>query len=160
MNRLVLGALGLWLATGCETKAPEFAGIGKYRFTKTTLADVKEGRCDPTELSDGRKATWCFALTPYKVANRVAEIDLYFAGTEQTAPLIEIQLQVRGCIEQDLETWMRTNFGPPIETRNARAYWKNSVLWAAALMPSEVGRCRVHFLPLTETAEIARIKLK
>ncbi|MBS1118056.1 MAG: hypothetical protein H6Q90_284 [Deltaproteobacteria bacterium] len=148
------------IASGCSDKSPEFAGVGKYRFTKTTVADVKDGVCQPTELDDGRKATWCFALPPYKVANRVAEVDLYFAGTEPTAPLIEIQLKVRGCVEQDLETWMRTSFGPPIESRGARAYWKNSFLWAAALMPSEPGRCLVHFLPLTETAEIARIKQK
>jgi hypothetical protein len=41
---------------------------------------------------------------------------------------------------------------------DARGYWKNAFLWAAALMPSEPGRCLVHFLPLSENAEIARIK--
>ncbi len=160
MLRLLALVLTASLALACTEKPPEFAGVGKYRFTKTTLGDVKDGVCQPTDLSDGRKAMWCFALPPYKVANRVAELDLYFAGTEPTAPLIELQLKVRGCVEADLETWMRQNFGPPIETRNARGYWKNSYLWAAALMPSDVGRCTVHFLPLTEAAEIARIKLK
>jgi hypothetical protein len=33
-------------------------------------------------------------------------------------------------------------------------------MWVAALMPSEPGRCLVHFLPLSETAEIARIQAK
>ena len=32
---------------------------------------------------------------------------------------------------------MRTAFGPPIETKSTRGYWKNSFLWAAALLPSE-----------------------
>lgn len=159
--RLALAVAGIAaLAGGCKKDAPEFAGVGKYRFGHTTLADAKGGICQPTDLNDGRKATWCFALPPYKIANRVAEVDLYFAGTEKTAPLIEIQLKVRGCLEADLEQWMRESFGPPIEMRATRGYWKNSFLWAAALMPSDPGRCIVHFLPLSEQAEIDRIKQK
>ena len=53
---------------------------------------------------------------------------------------------------------MRQNFGVPVESKATRAYWKNSFLWAAALMPSEPARCVVHFLPLSENAEIERIK--
>lgn len=145
----------------CGKGAPEFAGIGKYRFGHTTLGDLKDGVCQPTEVEDGRrKATWCFGLQPYQVAGRTAEIDLYFEGTEPSGELIEIQLKVRGCVEQDLDTWMRTHFGPPIETRANRGYWKNSFLWAAVLMPSEPGRCLVHMLPLSEEREIARLKQK
>jgi hypothetical protein len=145
----------------CRQGSPEFSGIGKYRFGHTTLADVDEGLCQPTDIEDGRrKATWCFGLTPYKVANRPAEIDLYFDGHEPSGALIEIQLKIRGCVEQDLDTWMRTAFGPPYATRPERGYWKNSHLWAAALMPSDPGRCLVHFLPHSEQREIARIEQK
>lgn len=144
--------------SACGEPTPEFSGVGKYRIGSTTRADVKDGRCDPTDIEGGtRKATWCYGMASYKIANRVAQIELYFEGTEPTGPLIEMQLTIRGCLEQDLDAWMRTNFGPPIETRAERAYWKTSVLWAAALMPSEPGRCRVHFLPLSETREIERI---
>ncbi len=154
------GALSLAsLAGGCDKKAPQFSGIGRWRFTTTTLANVKDGVCQPTDLSDGRKATWCFMQPPVKIGERVADVDLYFNGTTPEAKLIEIQLKVRGCIEADLEQWMRGNFGAPIETKSTRAYWKNSFLWAAALLPSEPARCVVHFLPLTENAEIERIKL-
>jgi hypothetical protein len=153
-----LVALALALLAACHDGPPEFAGVGKYKLTSTTLADVKEGRCDPTKLDDGRSGTWCYLLPPYKIAGRVADIDLYFAGAEKTATLIEIQLKIRGCVEQTLDTWMRENFGLPVETRNQRGYWKNSFLWAAALLPSDPGRCVIHFLPLSETAEIARIK--
>ncbi|HSR98933.1 MAG TPA: hypothetical protein VLM79_17875, partial [Kofleriaceae bacterium] len=79
---------------------------------------------------------------------------------EKTAKLIEIQLKVRGCHEDELDQWMRSALGPPIETRSTRAYWKNSFLWAAALLPSEPGRCLVHLLPLSENGEIDRIKQK
>lgn len=156
-------AVGLALAcalAGCEKKKAEPSGVGKWRFTKSVRADAKQGVCQPTELSDGRKATWCFALPPYKIGDSIAEVDLYFLGTHDQAPLIEIQLKVRGCVESELEQWMRTGFGPPYETKAGRAFWKNSHLWAAALLPSEPGRCLVHFLPLSENSEIERIKLR
>ncbi|MBA3817922.1 MAG: hypothetical protein H0X17_03450 [Deltaproteobacteria bacterium] len=149
---------GALIASACESRKPEPSGIGRWRFTKSVRGDVKDGVCQPTELTDGRKATWCFALPPYKVANRAAEVDLYFNGSDAKAPLIEIQLKIRGCVEQDLDRWMRATYGVPIETKATRAYWKNSFLWAAAMMPSEPGRCVVHLLPLSEAAEIARIQ--
>jgi len=153
---LAIGAL----VASCDKKTTDFSGVGNWRFTSTTLADAKRGVCQPTELSDGRKATWCFALPPFKVGKRSAEVDLYFLGAEPSAKLIEIQLKVRGCVEDELDQWMRSAFGPPIETKSTRAYWKNSFLWAAALLPSDPGRCIVHFLPLSENAEIERIKLR
>jgi len=160
--RSLLLIAALVLATSaCESKKGEVAGVGKWRFTTSTLKDAtRDGVCQPTELNDGRKATWCFSLPPYKVGKRVAEVDLYFLGTDPGAKLIEIQLKVRGCVEDEVDRWMRTAFGPPIETTSTRSYWKNSFLWAAALMPSEPGRCLMHFLPLTENGEIERIKLK
>jgi len=56
------------------------------------------------------------------------------------------------------ERWMRERFGPPIENKATREYWKNSFLWAAAFLPSEPGRCIIHLLPLSENAEIERLK--
>jgi hypothetical protein len=58
----------------------------------------------------------------------------------------------------DLEAWLRTSFGPPIETKIDRFYYKNSFLWAAALIPEQPGRCRVHLLPPSEAAQIAKVK--
>jgi hypothetical protein len=165
---------------GCTRRAPEHDGIGNWRFSHTQLRHIQEGLCQPTELSDGRKATWCFAQPPIRIGpsgpsgpsrTSNAEVDLYFLGTEPTAPLIEIQLKVRGCHEDELDRWLRAGFGPSIdpsegsaprpaalESKPQRAYWKNSFLWVAALMPSEPGRCLVHVLPLSENAEIERIK--
>ena len=45
---------------------------------------------------------------------RSVDVDLYFLGSEPTAPLIELQLKIRGCHEDELEQWMRSAFGPPI----------------------------------------------
>lgn len=156
---LVLLCLPLGVvAGGCEGRKPEPSGIGKWRFTKSVRGDAKDGVCQPTELTDGRKATWCFAMPPYKIAGRNADVDLYFDGADDQARLIEIQLKVRGCVEDDLDRWMRATFGLPIETKATRSYWQNSFMWVAAMMPSEPGRCIVHLLPLSEAAEIARIK--
>jgi hypothetical protein len=141
----------------CSGREPEAAGVGQWRFGKTTRADAT-GVCQPTDLQDGRKATWCFGQPAYKIGGHVADVDLYFVGTEPTGKLIEIQLKVRGCDEGALDQWMRHAFGVPIENRSSRAYWQNSFLWAAAFMPSEPGRCLVHLLPLSENGEIARIK--
>ena len=142
----------------CGSSEPEYTGVGPYRFKHTTRKDIHDGVCQPTDLSDGRKATWCFALPPFKIGKSNAEVDLYFLGTEPTAPLIEIQLKVRGCHEDEVESWMRQAFGPPVESKSKVGYWQNAFLWAAALMPSEPGRCLIHFLPLSEASEIARIK--
>ncbi|NVB81904.1 MAG: hypothetical protein HOV81_26215 [Kofleriaceae bacterium] len=175
MTRLALAALAvLAVGSGCEGRKSEPSGIGNYKFGRTTRANIRDGICQPTELTDGRKATWCFALPPVKVGKRVAEVDAYFLGTEppdiaqmtpeqqkearNALPLIELQLKVRGCVEDETERWMRERFGPPIESKSTRVYWKNSFLWAAAFLPSEPGRCLIHFLPLSENAEIERIK--
>lgn len=142
----------------CKPKAPEHSGVGPWRFTVTTLKDVGSGRCDPTTLTDGRAATWCYGVTPLNIADRPTEVDLYFAGSEPSARLIEIQLKVRGCVEADLDQWLRRYYGEPSATKATRTYWKNGFVWVAAFLPSEPGRCLVHVLPLSETAEIKRIE--
>jgi hypothetical protein len=136
----------------------EYNGVGIWQFGQSTRGNVKTGRCDPTQLDDGRQATWCYGMQPYKIAGKVAEQNLYFLGSGDDAPLIEIQLQVRGCVEDDVIAWMRTGFGQQIDERPTRMYWQNKYLWAAAMVPDEPGRCTLHFLPLPEQAEIARLK--
>jgi hypothetical protein len=143
-------------AVACHKDA-EFSGIGAWSVTKTKLADAT-GRCEPTELPDGRKGTWCFGQAPLKLAGKLAEVDLYFLGDQKTAPLIEIQLKVRGCDEEALASWLRSSFGKATELAGAHGYWQNGFVWVAALMPSEPGRCLVRVLPLGEGGEIERIK--
>ena len=136
MTGRALAACAVALAAalaGCGSNAPEYDGIGNWRFTRTTRKDVVDGLCQPTDLNDGRKATWCFAQPPVKVGGSTAEVDLYFLGTEPTAKLIEIQLKVRGCHEDQLDQWLRTAFGAPIQTKPTRGYWKNSFLWVGSV---------------------------
>jgi hypothetical protein len=153
-------AFVLALACACSSKAPEPSGVGPYVFGHTTRGQVHDGNCQPTVLEDGRNAIWCMALPPIKVGTKVAEVDAYFGGTTKDAPLIELQLKVRGCIEDEADRWMRERFGAPAETKSTREYWNNAFLWAMAELPSEPARCIIHFLPLSEQAEIARLKSK
>jgi hypothetical protein len=142
---------------GCDRKPAELSGIGPWSVARTHLADAS-GRCEPTELPDGRKGTWCFGQPPLKIAGRLAEVDLYFLGDQRSAPLLELQLKVRGCEEEKLGSWLRTTFGPPAAAVGANAFWQNGFVWIAALMPSEPGRCLVRVLPIAEGGEIERIK--
>jgi hypothetical protein len=155
------GLLLLAVLAACEAKRGEPSGIGHWRFGHTTAGDAKkEGLCDKTTASDGRNVTWCHQMPPLKITNRNTSVDIYFEGHEDSGKMIEIQLNVQGCIEDDLDRWLRSAFGPPKETRATRAYWQNSFMWIAALMPSQPGRCLIHFLPLSEQSEIDRIKGK
>jgi len=180
VTRALLLALALVLV-GCKGRTAEPSGLGHYKFGTTTRASVHDGVCQPTELTDGRKATWCFALPPIKVGKRIADVDAYFLGSDPPAlpesatkeqvdefreaqaklPLIELQLKVRGCDEYETEQWISERFGKPdVDSKPTRKYWHNSFLWAAAFLPSEPGRCVIHFLPVSENAEIDRLKQK
>lgn len=149
------------MCLGACTQRVEPNGLGPYRFGHTTAGTLRDGNCRPDTARDGRQMIWCTALTPIKVGKRAASVDAYFSlvppYTETTAPLIEILVSIRGCVEDEAVQWMRERFGPPIENKATRVYWKNSFLWAAAFVPSEPGRCLIHVLPLSETAEIERL---
>ena len=69
MTRVLVAWLAASVAfsAACEGRKPEVSGLGPYKFGSSTRAQIKSGVCQPTELSDGRKATWCFALPPVKV---------------------------------------------------------------------------------------------
>ncbi len=141
--------------SGCSGK-PEFAGIGPYHVKKLTLAKAT-GRCEPTDLPDGRKGTWCFGQPALALAGQNADVDLYFGGTTPDAKVIEIQLQIRGCKEAALTQWLRTSFGVPVEERGVRARWQNASVYVIGELPSGPGRCAVRLLPKSETAEVERI---
>jgi hypothetical protein len=144
---------------GCSGGKGEYTGIGPYRVGHTTLRDAK-GRCEPTDLPDGRKGTWCYLQPELQLAGRPATVDLYFLGTTPDAPVIEIQLQVVGCEEDALGLWLRKNFGAPSEERLPWAAWKTTKLFLIAMMPSDPGRCMLRVLPKSEAVEFERLRAK
>jgi hypothetical protein len=160
--RIAAGLVVLVVAlAGCDRKV-EPAGIGPYVFGKMVKRNIKNGVCHPDKLDSGRLITSCFGMPPVKVgkAKRLADIDAYFDGTDDEGALIEIQLQVRGCLEGEAETWVRERFGAPYKTLGNAELWKNSHLWIAGFFPKEPGRCLIRFLPLSEKQQIEQITLE
>lgn len=158
MIRWVALAIPLLFLAGCERKKQP-AGIGPYHVKRLTLGKAP-GRCDPTDLPDGRKGMWCYALPSVTVAGMKSDVSLYFGSNDPAAPVIEIQLQVGGCKESALSSWIRTNFGAPIEDRAKKVFWENANVYVVGELPSEPGRCLVRVLPKSEQAEFERLRAK
>lgn len=147
----------LVLLAGCK-KEPENAGVGKWNVKHTHLEDAT-GRCLPEDLGDGRQGSYCFGQDPIGIKGMAVDLDLYFGGTEPGASLVEIQMKIGGCNLENLEAWMRKNFGTPFETKGTnRQAWKNTHLYALGYLPlaDEPGRCLIRIIPATEQARFDR----
>jgi hypothetical protein len=120
VTRILIVLLAL---SACEPKKAQPSGIGKWRVggaNPTVRKNATEGICAKDTTSAGRAVTWCHTMPPMKIANRTATVDLYFDGHGDDGKLIEIQLGVRGCVEDDLDRWLRSALGPPKETSGHR----------------------------------------
>jgi len=156
---VVVTALAVALAfaaAACE-QPKELAGIGRYHVGKLTLAKAP-GRCEPTDLPDGRKGMWCYAQPKLGIAGMNADVDLYFGSAEPSSKVIEIQLQLVGCKEAVLLGWLKKNFGVPAEERATMAFWEKASIYVIGELPAPSGRCLVRVLPRSERAEYERLK--
>lgn len=154
-----LAATALLFLPGCDRRDRSYAGIGTYQVGKTTLADAS-GRCEPTELPDGRKGTWCYLQPALTIASRPADVDLYFLGETPDAPMIELQLDVRGCEPDRLSLWLRERFGAPRTSTPTWSAWENRKLYLIAESPTDTSRCLIRVLPRSEQAEFERLRTK
>lgn len=151
MKRAVLALL----VAACSSAPAEPAGVGSWDVTRTHKKDAT-GRCEPTDLPDGRKGMWCYLQPAMKLGDQAAQVDLYFGGTADDAPLIEEQLKIAACDIDKLETWGRTSFGAPYQHGQGETFWKNRYAFFA-LVPSG-SQCLVRVMPLSEQHEIDRIR--
>lgn len=151
---LVIGAVAI---AACKSPPPEYDGIGPWRVTRTHLEDAT-GNCQPTDLPDGRKGSYCVGQSPLRIAGAAAEVDLYFDGTAPEAKLIESQLKVRGCREEATLEALRRLFGSPSGTQGAKVFWRNRYVFVAAIVPSAPGQCLIRIYPLSEKSEIERVQ--
>lgn len=160
---VILLACGMATATtgaGCKRKT-EYSGIGRWSVTQTKLADARaKGRCQPTDLPDGRKGVWCFGFPGVKIpgAGLPPEVDIYFGSDNDSASPIEIQYKFRGCNDEKLEAWVNSTFGAAAEKRPGRGVWKTGNMTLLGFLPESPGSCMLRMFPLSETAEIERIK--
>lgn len=156
---LATAALSLIALPACDRRDRSYAGIGRYQVGKTKLADAS-GRCEPTDLPDGRKGTWCYLQPALTIASRPADVDLYFLGTTPDAPMIELQLDVRGCEPDRLSLWLRERFGAPRTSTPTWTAWDNRKLYLIAETPTDSSRCLIRVLPRSEQAEFERLRTK
>lgn len=153
----------LWilvLLAACK-KEPEIAGVDRWNVKHTKLEDAT-GRCIPDDLGEGRAGSYCFGQQPIGIKGMAVDFDLFFGGTDPEASLVEIDMKIGGCNVENLEAWMRTNFGAPYESKGNRYAWKNRHLVALGYLPlaDEPGRCLVRILPLSEQARFDRFWAK
>lgn len=162
MRLALIVSIGLIVALalgGCK-KDKEIAGFGRWNVKKTRLKDAM--RCIPEKLHDGRDGSYCFGQHPVGIKGMPVDVDLYFGGTDPEATLVEIQLKVGGCRAEELEVWMRKNFGAPIESRKQAHAWKNAHLYAAGFLPleEEPGRCVIRMIPVAESGRWDQVWVK
>jgi hypothetical protein len=151
-------AVAVALALAACKHERQMSGVGPWNVNRTHLEDAT-GRCIPDDLGEGKQGTYCFGQKPMGIRGMVVDLDLYFGGTDPKATLVEIQLKVGGCDEQQLYGWMQTNFGRPIEDKGARKLWKSSFLWAVGELPipDGPGQCLIRLIPAREQARFERL---
>jgi hypothetical protein len=154
-------ALVLLLLLGACKKESENAGVDKWNVKHTKLKDAT-GRCIPDDLGEGRAGSYCFGQQPIGIKGMAVDFDLFFGGTDPESSLVEIDMKIGGCNVENLEGWMRANFGAPTETKGNRQAWKNSHLIALSYLPlaDEPGRCLIRLMPLSEQARFDRLWAK
>jgi hypothetical protein len=154
---MIIAAIALG---ACKPKT-EFSGIGQWSVTQSSLAVVKaKGRCQQSDLPDGRKGMWCFGLPGVKIpgAGFPPEVDVYFGSEADDARPVEIQFKFRGCNDEKLQSWVTSNFGAATETRTNRGVWTTGHMTLIGFLPQSAGYCMLRMFPLSEQAEIDRIK--
>ena len=146
------------LAACGDKKDKEHVGVKKLKVTTTTLKDTREptpeGRCLASDLTDGRKGTWCTGLVGMKVRDNSAKIDLWFEGEAADSKIVEIQLIVGACKQESLQAWLTTEFGAWKSLDENQARWENENLLMAAFLPLADDKltCIVRMFPTREKA--------
>jgi hypothetical protein len=147
----LLAAGSLVVLGGCSRKA-EYNGIGPWQLGETTRAQ-SGGICSP----EG-ELTWCHSNPPLTLGDHNATVDLYFAGHEPSAPLVEILLNIPRCTEGALRHWATSNLGKPSEEAGNRLFWSGRHAFIAAQVPAERSRCELNFVAATDAERIAQLR--
>jgi hypothetical protein len=150
LRYLAFAAVSVIAAAGCKRDKAEIDGIGEYRVGVTTVADGAV--CTPRG-----DITWCSHNPGVAIGQRPADVDLYFAGTEESSKLSEILVSVKRCDVPLLVKDLEAQLGPSPEISSKRMVWRNSKVVIVAQLPVESGRCEVNFLANSETDRIARL---
>ncbi len=163
--------LGLVLGAGCKKPSAErvATGLGNWDVPHATARQVKDGRCDPVDLNDGRRGVWCYGLPGPRMGSQPAQVDAYFSdgtaagsavgsGANLDAPLVELQFSVRACTPTEVDRYLRDRVGIPVQSGRGRAFWENRAILVAADLPDAAGACTIYVYPRREQAEYDKRK--
>jgi hypothetical protein len=147
----------LWLVAavlvfaGCKKKEAPIDGIGPWHIGRSVKS---EGTiCRPIE--DG--VTYCSHNPELVIAEQRATVDLYFRGTQDSAPLTEILLALGACDAEAVDRWLTSRLGTAAAQRGRALVWTGAAATVAALLPARDGVCEVHFLEPTDEKRLARL---
>lgn len=155
-----LAVLSLLVASfalvGCKRKR-EYNGFGKWVIGKTKYAHAG-GHCKPTA-----GVVWCGddPLDKHRsldLGGQSANVGLYFDHAEPSSELIEIELEIRGCNDQSLRSWMESTFGKPTETQGKKSYWKQRSTYVAATMPRDDLSCIINMVKADDAKRISQLR--
>ena len=135
--------------SGCR-KDNDYNGIGQWVLLNTTLSDA-EGACTPGEI------TFCSHADTLNVGGQPASVNLYFRGSEPTAPLVEIELTTRSCDPNGVGSALFEFLGPPQTRRDKRMFWNAKRAYVSAKLPGRAGRCVVNYVTPEDTKRIAEL---
>src|SRR5690606_25954586 len=134
----------------CKREAPEIDGYGQFHIGKSTLADGYV--CTPRG-----ELTYCSNNPSPPLAGHRTDTDLYFRGTADDAPLVEILVAVNACKPAEVDKALREQLGEPDTDRDALRVWKQKAATVVARVPAEPALCEVIFLAQSETERLAQL---
>lgn len=150
--RVILLSIALPGALGaCERPKAPVNGIGGFELAKTTLGAVEDqatGRC-----FDSQGRTNCMIMSRQTIAKRVPQIQLEFAGSEPSALLRRIFLDIPGCNLDDIRAWFEERMGGADHKSDKGALWRQKYIVLSMLM-SGPSRCTVTAVDPVDTPKV------
>lgn len=146
----VLAAAVALPALSCKREAPEIDGYGDFHIGKSTLADGYV--CTPRG-----ELTYCSNNPSPPLAGHRTDTDLYFRGTGDDAPLVEILVTASACDPAVVERELIEQLGQPDTDRDALRVWEQKSAKVVARLPAEPALCELIFLAPGETERFAQL---
>jgi hypothetical protein len=139
-------------ALACKGKQAEIDGVADWHLGRT---QKKEGYvCTPQK--DG--ITFCSSQPQIMIAEQAAEVLLYFAGNEDTAPLVEIILAIDRCRPEAVALAFEKQLGAPHESSGTTRIWSGKSAVIIAQLPTPDDRCEISFVDPTDAKRIAELR--
>lgn len=151
MSRLAAALLVAALAA-CGKKEAPVDGIGPWHIGRSVKSEAAV--CRPVEGG----LSYCSLNPEMNIAGHRASVDLYFRGTEDSAPLGEILLALGPCDTQAVDAWLTEKLGPAPGQRGRALVWPGKAATVAALLPASDGVCQVHFLEPNDEKRLGQLE--